>query len=74
MELALVRPTDDDDIVDALLVQHKSPGRKFKIDWDKSLTEVKKNNPETWNVSEVFEALRVRGWEIFHFNPITVGY
>jgi len=76
MKLILVRPNDDQTIVYPWLVQHDVPkkDRTFEAAFDKALNEVKKADPEEWNLSQVADNLEAEGWQIIRLNATTVTY
>jgi hypothetical protein len=76
MKLVLVRPFDDQTIVDPWLVQHYNPkkDRAFEAAFEKALAEVKKANPEEWNLSQVAEKLEAQDWQIIRLETTTVTY
>lgn len=79
MNIVLVRPIDEDDIVEVFVVGHETkdnPNMKsFERQWDIVLTEAKKADPENWNVNEVISRMENNGWQMIRvFHTTTVTY
>jgi hypothetical protein len=79
MKFVIMRPNDDDDIVELLAVRHDGTGKKatmlkFQTQWDACLARVKKLKPETWDVSEVIRTMEHQGWTIMRLDYTTVTY
>ena len=75
MQFVLVRPNDNDNLVELLAVQHpKKTPLMFQCNWDDALNAVKKSNPQEWDVNEVFGLLKDHGWTIMKLDTITLEY
>lgn len=76
MKIVLAKPFNDESIVEPYLVQHNSKKTEtaFEKAFEKYLNEVKKANPETWNLDQVFTKLESDGWQIIRLESITVTY
>lgn len=75
MRAVIMRPYDDHDIVEVLIVEHEKPKKDFEKDFDQALEAVKKDNPEEWQVSDVLAQLEKADWQIlFPAEHIIVTY
>ena len=75
MHFILVRPFDDKDIVELIVIQHpKKTLAMFQRAWDDALNTVKKSNPTEWDVNEVFTLIEGQDWTIMKLDTITVEY
>lgn len=75
MRAVIMRPYDDHDIVEVLIVEHEKPRKDFEGDFDHVLSVVKKDNPEEWQISDVLSQLEKAGWQILcPAEQITVTY
>jgi hypothetical protein len=76
MKLVLVRPWDEKNIVDPWLVHHDVPkkDKAFEAAFNKALDEVKKADPEGWDLSQVTKKLEDQGWQILRPDTFTVTY
>jgi len=81
MHVVVLRPVDDDEIVEVYLVEHSNTANsrdttitKFTRDYDRALARAKKDRPETWSIDEVIADLESQGWQILHTEATTLAY
>ena len=76
MHVILVRPYDDEDIVDVLIVQHKDNKsvKDFVNDFEEELEKAKADEPDTRDVTEVYANIENKGWRIIVHPTETVTY
>lgn len=73
MQIVLVRPYDDDSIVDTIIVEPlKESAKDFERDWLIAKEAVSEKNPE-YNVTDIYKALRKK-WQILQVNKTIVTY
>lgn len=74
MQTIILRPFDDESIVEVLLVDHNTK-KNFEKDYDKALQKAKNAPPEEWQVNDIFHTLEKQGWQILRpSNQITLIY
>ena len=75
MKTIILRPYDDHDIVEVLIVDHEKPRKDFEKDFDKALALEKVKNPDEWQANDVLARLERTGWQILRpAEQITVTY
>ena len=81
MNIVLIRPVDDPDIIELFVVQFetnnpmaaatKGTMEAFEIQWDQYLNLEKSKKPETWSVGQVIKCMEKQGWQFMRVNNST---
>lgn len=68
-----MRPYDDHDIIETLIVDHGKK-KNFEKAFDDALKIIKKNNPEEWQVNDALARLEKQGWQILRPEQMIIEY
>jgi len=75
MVTAIVRPFDDNEIVEVYLADHETKGNKdFEKDWLDALERAKKDGPEIWCLDDAITILETFGWKLLNTSAVKVTY
>ena len=69
--------TDDihaDEHRHTIMASHSSSKARFDRDWRGCLAAARRDRPDAWTVSDVFDAMEKRGWSMTDMATVAVRY